>query len=420
MKEHCLHLGMFMSREVMPLMSNTFWHQGIDGTPNSSWRRGESGFNGTGTTARDIINALETLTCRSDVRHLTMTVWADLIPRLGLLRQTRAWCPSCYGEWKAAGQPIYDPLLWAIRIVTVCSQHKRLLRTTCPHHDCGQRNRYLVGRTPPGYCNHCGGWLGSLPGEAVPLAEQVQDHDLDWHRWLYESVGGLLAAMPDMTTPPSGDRVARAFQECIRVATKGDITAFARAFGLPKNTVWLWHAGKVLPQIDMLAHVCYNLDVPLHRFLLDDVIFPSNDPPMLARRLRHPQERSPARTIDWLEVQRQLEAILASDELPPPSPADIARRLGFFDACTLRRHFPLLCQTIAERWRLHRREQSARWLEERSRTIRDVMMDYHKQGVYPSVGRVAQKIGKGGWFRKPTLRKAWLETIRELGWKVEP
>jgi len=49
-----------------------------------------------------------------------------------------------------------------------------------------------------------------------------------------------------------------------------------------------------------------------------------------------------------LSARHALEAALASDEEPPPSVAEVARQLAY-DPTTLSRHFPELCQTLVER-----------------------------------------------------------------------
>src|SRR6266498_2485252 len=110
--------------------------------------------NGTGVIAKDWVRVIEGLTMRNDLRFLTMLPWANALTCRHLLRPTRAWCPCCYGEWRANEQIVYDPLLWAFSEVQVCLRHQRRLRFQCHH--CARNLPWLRRRTLPGHCSKCG------------------------------------------------------------------------------------------------------------------------------------------------------------------------------------------------------------------------------------------------------------------------
>src|SRR5262249_38697179 len=84
-------------------------------------------------TLKDWGCATEKLTFRTDLGVLTMLEWAERIDLGSVYRYERTWCPSCYEEWAAAGQPIYEPLLWNVKEVRLCPQHLRPLRRECNH-----------------------------------------------------------------------------------------------------------------------------------------------------------------------------------------------------------------------------------------------------------------------------------------------
>jgi hypothetical protein len=107
------------------------------GHSSSFWQDSETRpLNGTGALARDLIQALEMLTGREDLRFLTLRLWADIVPAKGLLRQRRAWCPACDAEWRRAGAVIYEPLRWTLAPVTACPRHRQRLQQACPCPDC--------------------------------------------------------------------------------------------------------------------------------------------------------------------------------------------------------------------------------------------------------------------------------------------
>jgi hypothetical protein len=79
--------------------------------------------NGVTSLAAGMIQALQQLTQRNDLRFLTMLPWKEVLADTRLVRRTRAWCPLCYEEWRVSHQEVYDPLLWALQDITHCSRH---------------------------------------------------------------------------------------------------------------------------------------------------------------------------------------------------------------------------------------------------------------------------------------------------------
>src|SRR6266852_3452971 len=83
--------------------------------------------NGSGNLATTWSTLLERLTERTDLHILTAPWWIGDLPIARNLRSSPAWCPVCYAEWKKQGLPIYQPLLWMLQVVTICSKHQRQL-----------------------------------------------------------------------------------------------------------------------------------------------------------------------------------------------------------------------------------------------------------------------------------------------------
>ena len=111
--------------------------------------------NGVGFATKPWIAVLSHLTSREDLPFLTLPFWiGDLSPRWQL-RETPAWCPSCISDWRANGRPLYQPLHWMIRVVTLCPQHKTPLIDRCPHCQKCQLV-FASSKTQPGECTSCG------------------------------------------------------------------------------------------------------------------------------------------------------------------------------------------------------------------------------------------------------------------------
>jgi hypothetical protein len=116
--------------------------------------------NGVGGSAKRWVQALETMTLRSDLRDLTLLPFERLFPKAFLFRRVRAWCPTCYELTASRGEPIYEQLLWCLKLVEVCPRHRRLLATTCPH--CLRSQRPLSAASRSGICSRCGLCLSDI------------------------------------------------------------------------------------------------------------------------------------------------------------------------------------------------------------------------------------------------------------------
>ncbi len=74
------------------------------------------------------------------------------------MRPHSAWCPICFEDWKQNNQPIYEPLIWKLKVINVCPSHQTLLQTKCQN--CQKILPQLSSRSQPGYCSKCYQWLG--------------------------------------------------------------------------------------------------------------------------------------------------------------------------------------------------------------------------------------------------------------------
>lgn len=114
--------------------------------------------NGAGQVALDWSSALEKLTMRTDLRHLSVHSWANELPSIDLLRKTPAWYSGCYRDWQNNGRPIYQPLLWMLKIVTICLKHRQRLKEQCPH--CQKHQAFFASTVlPAGHCTQCRSWF---------------------------------------------------------------------------------------------------------------------------------------------------------------------------------------------------------------------------------------------------------------------
>jgi hypothetical protein len=137
--------------------------------------------NGTGEMAKNLVEALQTLTLHDNLCLLTMLPWSQLLPHRHLLNNDRTWCPACYQDWFCKRQPIYEPLLWSLEVIQVCPLHRQRLLQQCPH--CHQKNYPLAWHSRPGFCSKCQAWLGASPEAEPPNQKERSKEELALEIW---------------------------------------------------------------------------------------------------------------------------------------------------------------------------------------------------------------------------------------------
>ena len=99
---HCVHPHVLMRDEILP-------HIPQAGKPKDNiknvWRNSPI-MNGLTSTTTRIVQVLESLTLQDELSILTMLPWKYVLSNRRLIRRNKAWCPSCYEEWRDAGQVI--------------------------------------------------------------------------------------------------------------------------------------------------------------------------------------------------------------------------------------------------------------------------------------------------------------------------
>lgn len=410
---HTVHPSALIFEEVLPLLDNPRLLLAGKTRLGSFWFNEVRALNGTATLARDFVAALEALTRRSDLCYLTLLTWAEVLSGRDLLRRTRAWCPTCYEEWRRTGQVIYEPFLWTLDIVTICLRHRRPLQVRCPYQDCQRPSLPLAPRSRPGYCSQCEHWLGFLAKAGV-CDEGPEEKELEWQAWVIDVIGDLLAAAPGLTACPRRARVSEALRRYTEQIAKGKVSAMAQAIHVPLAQIWWWYSGKVVPQLESLLRLCAMLGTSPLRFLTEDT--------MIAAPVRKPSPfiyksqgkiRTQRRPFDKERVRQALEAVILSNEEPPQAMRQVGRRLGY-KASHLYRHFPILCHAIAARRRDYQKTASERHRQELFEDIRIAISTLHRSGLYPTVGRVKGLLTHKGAFWLRDAWTVWRQAVREL------
>ena len=399
---------LLVAQEIIPKLKRAFhYHVSVEKL-GSFCRRQAMTLNGAGETAAEWTDTLEQLTMRGDLRHLTVQAWASGFAPRWLLRRYPGWCPACYQEWQEKGQPIYQPLLWMLQVVTTCLRHRRWLEERCP--SCQKNQSTLALTTTHGFCTQCSAWLGTHPGLNTP--HEIDDETLSWQEWVVRTIDELRQAGMSGSLPWKQLLVGLA--AC--VTTIGSAARVAEMIGMSDANLLAWLKGKVTPTLNRLLELCYVLDVSPLQLM-------TTDPEVLSKTIqtsevhRPPRPRRPEyHRIDAERAFVLIQAVLEGSEAPLPV-FEIERRLGLGPA-TLKYRFPHECTLITAQYRAHLSEQARLRTEKKCEVVREVMLSLHAQGIYPSAYLLSSLLSNLHILRKPEGQATWYAVLRELG--LEP
>lgn len=408
---HCVTPKILISRELVSFIPKTYK------TTNFFEMRSLTGaLNGIGTMAFDLVTVLELLTLHHELRFLTLLTWDNVFPQRKLLRSGRAWCPYCYDEWHSSkDQVIYEPLIWFFETITVCHRHNQVLCLECPY--CKRTLPPLASYSRSGYCPYCLEWLGVIAN--YPHSDNIPPSKEEMMRqaWVANTIGELLAVSPRLSQPLEREIVPQAFCKYVVQVAQGNTAAFARMLQIPKNKVWMWQRGKVLPQLNVILKICFTLQVSVLDFLMQETA--SEDYSQFSaipqKQVVGSSRKKSEVKFDRERVQQLLEDLLQKNEQPLPM-TSAAKRLGY-PKRILYRHFPELCRAISAQYvkyvkksRIHRIEQCCQEVKQAVRTL-------HAEGIYPSEVAISKLLVKPGCFRDREVRTALRTARQEIGFE---
>lgn len=389
---HCVFVTDLVRHEIFNAMEDL---------PKSYYQdffRKAAQINGLGSVANRTIKALESLTMRSDLGHLTMSCLKDIIPPNQLLRQKKTWCTHCYQQWKDKGEIVYDPLLWSFRMVNYCHLHSCRLNSCC--HLCGACCTYINKWSKPGYCSSCNSWLG----------EQVENYRIDndeqrFEVWVSSNISYMLKYLlleQDLTR----ENIRHSLIYFVDTVSKGKPYVFANMVGINPDTFWHCYKGISILSLGDLMRICYFLGVNFEGFINRIRINRTWD-----LTYRSKQRPSMIRQIDFEIVKGQLEEALLYDS--PKSIQEIGRILGI-NPNRLNKCFPELSQRISEKYKLYRLETSERKEKGLIKQVQEAILHLHSIDIYPSQRAVKNTLNSQNIFIKPKIRRVWRDTLKQL------
>jgi len=411
---HSVLPGKLVTKEILPLLNAHYlYHDGrsIGDYQTAFWRESVT-LNGCNMTTTRFVDALKQLTSRHDLLFLTMLPFAEVLSNRKLMRHTRAWCSTCYEEWREGGQPIYDPLLWTLDCLNICPRHGQPFQQNCPNPHCQRALFLLAPRGKSGFCPRCNEWLGNTPQKEIQTLEAFEHEEWAWQQPAGNSVGELLAATPSLSKLLSRDR----FATYIDRMSEKSVAKIAHQLQVSWLTIQGWRQGLRLPQLDTLLQICSLLGISPLQLLIGNG--EEEDCPHQNRQFNNPPFKRPRRhrQFDSKRVQGALEAAL--NEEVPPSMHKMGRRLEYLPGY-LARYFPDLCQAISARYLHYQSKKGAERFKTWCEQVQQVVNSLHAQGYYPSKRRVEAFLGKPGLCREEIIYSAWKKALQELGLSYE-
>jgi transcriptional regulator with XRE-family HTH domain len=374
--EHCVSPRQLLCKEVLTEVGRT------SPSYSSSPLFSANTINGIGNLTEVTVNGFEKLTLRDDLRYTTFLPWKGAVSFLQLLRTRRAWCPSCYEEQIIERGYAYEPLIWAVEIVSICYRHHEQLCHVCPH--CGNQLIFLATHYRPGYCSKCLKWLGDSnigsankykpkPLTSIELARQIAFLDI---------VGELLSRAPSITSQPAQQTFLNNLTGIIERDANGSINLFSDLAGVWSGKIRKLLAGLIKLSIEALCHLCARLNLSPVDVLCEkeEGAWPENCAPAPCKD--EPNEKLPTA---WEEVEDKLQAALG--ESPPPSIEAMARRLGYYPA-RLKGNFPDVCAQITSRYKSY-----VRSTHPTSRLVIKTLRSAMKEQPPPSLQSVFRRLG---------------------------
>ncbi len=368
--------------------------------------------NSDGMLAKNLALSLTNLTTKENLRYLTLLSYKNLFSSKNLFKHSKSWCPYCYKQLKESNQIIYEPLLWIFADANICPKHYQPLHNVCP--SCNSTIPWLTGNLRIGYCSSCESWLGNIPESRQKKIANQSEIDFSQNLWMTKVLGEFIAFIPQAKYLIDMGNISKALKQTIDITHESNIAAFARSFGLPKNTVWMWCNGKSKPELGVILKICYCLDISLVDFIsLKQMAMKSVQ--IHPQRLSTPMDskrRSP-KLFDREKVQIYLQHILNDSETPPMNLPEISEALGFHTR-TISSHFPNLCKAITSKYRTYRKLKTKERIKNCCQEIEKIVSDLHQSGQYPTEASISKLLSHPGHLRYKKVRDALENAIANV------
>lgn len=364
--------------------------------------------NGLGRYTKLFVSAMEKLTGRTQLRHMTMLPWEDLLTHNGpgLIAKPRRWCPECLLQQRLGQEVAATPLIWSLEVVKICLTHHRYFENECPH--CGRRQPHIPRYPDLAVCDYCHQFL-AIDAAAPNKPEGEQPNRQEY--WIAKSVGDMLAGKPVEGVLLTNITSFREFVQETVVTTGGNRAALSKFVGFRGEYLNGLFNKNDRPSMGYILKVLYGIRVVLagSRSLAREPGLNRLTPLVIKKRPAGPRLTHEQRA----ELEILLRAKLVTPECLPVTV--IAASLGLSSGC-LRYWFPEICGQLTIRYQENSKLKAAERMAKRCQRVAEIVRGLRgPAGEYPSLQKIRAVLAKEGlYLLQPQFYKAYC-TARDEG-----
>ncbi|MRH42087.1 hypothetical protein GH741_05285 [Aquibacillus halophilus] len=392
--EHSTTVGQLVNKLIIPAKSKVHLIRSSEFGGNRFYE-GAKTINGYMDYASNIIYALGKLTSRTDLQELTLVNLKGVIPLRGLFKQSLTWCPVCIKEWRDDKSTVYYPLIWYLKLISVCHKHSCYLTDTCPH--CNKQQDILRRQSLIGICQHC-----FQRFDLVPFTEEFSG-DKEWQKYVVRNVSSLLSYEGRLISDRSSFLVNNLNRICEEVFD-GRITNFSKQLNFAESSIRGWLSGEVTPSLEKQIFISHRLSIKIEQLLFDPLNTDEIDVIVQEKKEEVLKSTNDKRKIDHDFVKKQLEKIIQSRE--SISMSEAAEKIGV-NKRTLYRNFRDLCIQISQKHKEYLGERKLQRIMDLKALIENSFIGLCEQRIYPSRRKMEHVMDKPGVLKERELQHHW-------------
>jgi transcriptional regulator with XRE-family HTH domain len=239
------------------------------------------------------------------------------------------------------------------------------------------------------------------------LISALNIEDIEWQNFITKNIGELIANYQILNQINIESRISLIINHFISEMTNGNVSKFARYFGVSAMMIWNWKEGNSKPSFDYLLRYCYFFNVTMLSLLNGESIELQNIEKSALKKFNTKKRRA----FDHEKIRNQLEFALKED--PPPSLTEVSNKLKY-ERRNLHRKFPTLCKKISAKYRSYKKNKRKTIEDELYKEVKETSIWLWQQGVYPSSEKVQEHLSDKHAFFKPIAIQARNEILEEL------
>ncbi|WP_081063714.1 TniQ family protein [Burkholderia multivorans] len=328
--------------------------------------------------------ALSEMTSVERLDLLTLRPWRNVIAHSSQAPATSRWCAACFQDDLLSGGTPYFRLAWDVGDVTVCLKHRVRFVDACP--DCGNtgaRNNAVC--VVPGWCCHCGAFLGGGVRTAALSATAAET-------WKAAQIGQLLSAQGCLISVPNRVAMIERVRKLVEQLDDGKSARFARRIGLNRSTVHWWLQQGGVPTLAAHLRIASQTGVSLEELLVGATgnSIPSlRESPSLAELFPDCRKRSSPHRHDVAELEAKMDKL--GQSAVSVSVRELARQLKIHP-----RQVYILenakARAIGASWVERQRHRSEQHRLEATRAIEAAVENILSSGKAPNLREVQQLV----------------------------